>query len=71
MTRSVSSVSVVVGIIELIAASVSAIIGVVAVTSYSSHPSSSAGIWALVVSTQNVCFVVFVFGECLSLTHIK
>jgi hypothetical protein len=71
MTRSVSSVSVVVGIIELIAATVSAIIGVVAVTSYSGHPSASAGIWALVVSTQNVCFVVCVFGECLSLTHIK
>jgi hypothetical protein len=58
MSRSVSNVSIIVGIIELVAATVSALVGVVAVTSYSGHPSNSAGIWALVVSTQNVYFVV-------------
>ena len=58
MTRSVSNVSIVVGVIELVAAMASVIIGVVAVTSFSGHPSASAGIWALVVSTQHVYFHV-------------
>jgi hypothetical protein len=55
MTRSVSNVSIVVGVIELVAATVSAIIGVIAVTSYSGHPSASAGLWALVVSKCLFC----------------
>ena len=58
MTRSVSNVSIVVGIIELVAATVSAIIGVVAVTSYSGHPSASAGIWALVFFIPGVLSIV-------------
>ena len=58
MTRSVSNVSIVVGIIELVAATVSAIIGVIAVTSYSGHPSASAGIWALVFFIPGVLSIV-------------
>ena len=56
MTRSVANVSIVVGVSELIAATVSVIIGIIAVTSYSGHLSASAGLWALVVSTQHVYF---------------
>ncbi|CAB4020775.1 Hypothetical predicted protein [Paramuricea clavata] len=58
MSRSVSNVSIIVGIIELVAATVSAIVGVVAVTSYSGHPSNSAGIWALVFLIPGVLSIV-------------
>ena len=50
--------SIVVGIIELVAAVASLVVGIVAITSYSGHASSSAGIWACVVSTQHVYFPV-------------
>ena len=63
MTRSVANVSIVVGVSELIAATVSVIIGIIAVTSYSGHPSASAGLWALVVSTQHVILMFGVFDE--------
>ena len=59
MSRTVSTVSIAIGVIEILSASVSLIFGVIAVTSYSGHASVSTGFWALVVSTQYVYILVF------------
>ncbi|XP_046857209.1 uncharacterized protein LOC124450628 [Xenia sp. Carnegie-2017] len=47
ISRSIANGSVVVGVIELVAASVSVVVGIFAMSTYSGHSSSSAGIWVL------------------------
>ncbi|XP_028399493.1 uncharacterized protein LOC114522910 [Dendronephthya gigantea] len=58
MSSTVSTVSIAIGVIELLSATVSIIVGVVAVTSYSGHASVSTGFWALVFLVPGVLSIV-------------